>query len=109
MSQRSADGSSRPPAQAENDAWFAYRAICHKQGREPDERTFRDAWKWGAQFTFGATSSLAPSLEAFSRWLDYITSWSAPISSSEGGYDDPGPAAARMTTEQMDGADKFYP
>lgn len=67
------------PAEAENDAWFAYRATAAKQGREVDERTFRDAWRQGSRFTFVATSQLSPALAAFIDWMQYTTSWAQPI------------------------------
>lgn len=70
--------STRPPNEAENNAWFAYRAVARKQGREVDERTFRDGWRQGCGFTFGATSRLSPAIDAFVAWMDYVTSWSAP-------------------------------
>jgi hypothetical protein len=70
----------RPPAKAENDAWFAYRATAAKQGREVDERTFRDAWRQGCHFTFGATSQLSPAIAAFIDWMTYISDWTPPAS-----------------------------
>ena len=70
--------SPRSPSEAENNAWFAYRATARKQGREVDERTFRDGWRQGCNFTFGATSALSPAIDAFVAWMDYVTSWSAP-------------------------------
>lgn len=99
--------SEQSPSAAENSAWFAYRATARKQGREVDERTFRDGWRQGCDFTFGATSVLSPAINAFVAWMDYVTSWKAP--GGEGEYTDPGPAGARMTTEQMDGADSLGP
>lgn len=72
------NGLERPPAKAENDAWFAYRATAAKQRREVDERTFRDAWRQGCHFTFGATSVLSPAVAAFIDWVQYVTDW-APL------------------------------
>lgn len=66
------------PAKAENDAWFSYRAVAQKQGREVDERTFRDAWRQGCHFTFGATSQLSPAIAAFIDWMQYVTDWAQP-------------------------------
>jgi hypothetical protein len=71
-------GADIPPAKAENDAWFSYRAVAQKQGREVDERTFRDAWRQGCHFTFGATSQLSPAIAAFIGWMEYVTDWSLP-------------------------------
>lgn len=67
-----------PPSTAENNAWFAYRATAAMQNREVDERTFRDAWRQGCAFTFGATSKLSPALDAFIGWMTYISDWSPP-------------------------------
>lgn len=72
----------RAPTKAENDAWFAYRAIASKQGREVDERTFRDAWRQGCAFTFAATSQLSPAIAAFIDWMNYVTDWSQPNGSA---------------------------
>lgn len=69
MSQRN----DAPPAKAENDAWYAYKYMAAKQGREVDERTFRDGWRQGAHFTFTATSMLSPAIAAFIGWMEYIT------------------------------------
>jgi hypothetical protein len=67
-----------PPHKAENDAWWSYKMVCKKQGREPDERTFRDAWRQGCRFTFGATSVLSPAIAAFIDWMQYVTDWAPP-------------------------------
>lgn len=101
----------RPPAKAENDAWFAYKAIAKKQDREVDERTFRDAWRQGCAFTFSATSMLSPAIAAFIDWMEYVTSWTQRPNPNEGSEDlnmSP-PAGSYMTTDEMDGADAFYP
>ena len=74
--------SDQSPSKAENDAWFAYRETARKQGREVDERTFRDAWRQGCSFTFAATSQLSPAIAAFIDWMNYVTSWSAPVQDS---------------------------
>ena len=77
------------PLSAETSAWFAYKAVARKQNREVDERTFRDAWRSGARFTFTATSKLSPTLDAFVRWVEYVTDW-APDQSVVGVSDAPG-------------------
>ena len=66
------------PSQAENNAWFSYRATAAKQNREVDERTFRDAWRQGCRFTFGATSQLSPAIATFIDWMNYVTDWAPP-------------------------------
>jgi hypothetical protein len=71
-----------PPSKAENSAWFAYRATAAMQNREVDERTFRDAWRQGCAFTFGATSKLSPALAAFIDWMTYISDWT-PLTASD--------------------------
>jgi hypothetical protein len=73
------DRDDRRPTEAENNAWFAFRAIAKKQGREADEISFRTGWRQGCGFTFGATSKLSPAIDAFVAWMDYVTSWSAPV------------------------------
>lgn len=61
------------PSAAERRAWYAYRATAEKQGREVDEITFRDAWRQGCAFTFASTSRLSPAIDAFIRWMEYVT------------------------------------
>jgi hypothetical protein len=72
------------PQDAATSAWFAYRAVARKQGREVDERTYRDAFRDGARFTFTATSRLAPALDSFQRWLEFVTDWPEPPSEMAG-------------------------
>jgi len=101
------DRDDRRPSEAENNAWFAFKAIAKKQGREADEVSFRTGWRQGCGFTFGATSKLSPAIDAFVAWMDYVTSWSAPLPREQEAYVDPGPAGARMITDEMDGADEY--
>ena len=71
------------PTKAENTAWWEYRGAALKMGREVDERTFRDAWRQGCHFTFGATSQLSPAIAAFIDWMQYVTDWSRPGTDAE--------------------------
>lgn len=66
------------PAKAENDAWFAHRATAHAKGKEANEDSFREGWRQGCRFTFGATSQLSPAIAAFIDWMQYVTDWAQP-------------------------------
>jgi hypothetical protein len=63
------------PSEAEDDAWFAWRGLALKEHREVDEASFRAGWRQGCGFTFRSTSRLSPSLDAFVRWMEYVTDW----------------------------------
>jgi hypothetical protein len=69
------------PAKAENNAWHAYR-VSHKDTREVDEYSFRAGWRNAASYTFTATSRLAPVIDSFMRWIDYITEYT-PLAAAD--------------------------
>jgi len=70
------------PARAENNAWHAYRS-AFKGTHELDEQSFRAGWRNAASYTFAATSRLAPVIDTFMRWIEYVTAYTPTADAPE--------------------------